>query len=220
MIRRVLLCTAAILVLPGAAVAQDQPGSVDWSGYYAGVLGGTADFEAERRSPKGGTESFSGNGRLQGLVAGFNVQRNQWVYGIEADIASLDWTQDDLESSRSPGQGLDATAAASLRGRFGFAHGQTLVFATAGIGHVDRQYTGHRGKGAPPVTDLSGTGPVAGVGIEHRVGKNLSLGLEGLVFFEDKTFGEVSDRSCSSGYCSALNAGNVGIIRARLTYSW
>lgn len=219
MIRSALLCTAAILVFPVAAVAQDQPGSVDWSGFYAGVLGGTADFEAERRSPKGSAETFSGNGRLLGLVAGFNVQQNHWVYGIEADIAALDWTQDVLESSRSPGQGIDATAAASLRGRFGFAHGQTLFFATAGIGHVDRQYTGFSRRGAPPVTDLGGTGPVAGLGIEHRVGKNLSLGLEGLVFFVDKTVEEVSE-FCSPGFCSELNAGNVGIIRARLTYSW
>lgn len=221
MIRYALLSTAAFLVLPVSAVAQDQRASVDWSGFYAGALGGTADFDAERRFRKNDPQSISGNGRLQGLVAGFNIQQNHWVYGIEADIASLDWTQYyNPLLSRSPGEGIDATSAASLRGRFGFAHGQTLVFATAGIGHVERQYTGFGNKYPLPVTDLSATGPVAGLGIEHRVGKNLSLGLESLVFFVDKTAEEVLEQPCSPGYCPELNAGNVGIIRARLTYSW
>ena len=213
---RALMSTAAILIVPIAAVAQEQRGSVDWSGYYAGVFGGTAEFEAERRSQNSVT-SFSGNGSIQGLVAGYNVQQNDWFYGIEADIATLNWTQDDLgDVTPGPAEAIDATAAASLRGRFGFVQDRTLFFATAGIGRVDRQFT----DGSGGELDLSGTGPVAGLGVEHRLEKNISVGLEGLVFFMDETADEVTLVSFTYDATTELNAGNVGILRARVTYSW
>ena len=215
---RALMSTAAILIVPIAAAAQEQRGSVDWSGYYAGVFGGTAEFEAERRSQNSVT-SFSGNGSIQGLVAGYNVQRNDWIYGIEADIAALSWTQGNQDSlSSGPGEGFDVNSVASLRGRFGFVQNQTLFFATAGIGRVDRQYTGS-GVGE---LDLSGTGAVAGLGVEHRLDETVSVGLEGIVFFMDESADEVfnSGDSSESFVPTELKAGNVGIIRARVTYSW
>jgi hypothetical protein len=47
------------------------------------------------------------------------------------------------------------------------------------------------------------------------------VGLEGLVFFVDDSADEVTLDSSFSNYASTeLNAGNVGIIRARVTYSW
>ena len=213
---RALMSTAAILIVPIAAVAQEQRGSVDWSGYYAGVFGGTAEFEAERRSQNSVT-SFSGNGSIQGLVAGYNVQQNDWIYGIEADIAALSWTQGNQDSlSSGPGEGFDVTSAASLRGRLGFVQDRTMFFATAGIGRVDRQFT----DGSGGELDLSGTGPVAGLGVEHRLEKNISVGLEGLVFFLDESADEVTLGSFSNDATTELNAGNVGILRARVTYSW
>ena len=215
---RALMSTAAILIVPIAAAAQEQREYVDWSGYYAGVFGGTAEFDAERRDGGSLMTSFSGNGSIQGLVAGYNVQRNDWIYGIEADIAALSWTQGNQDSlSSGPGEGFDVTSAASLRGRFGFVQDRTLFFATAGIGRVNRQYTGSSGG----ELDLSGTGPVAGFGVEHRLDSNVSVGLEGLVFFVDDSADEVTLDSSFSNYASTeLNAGNVGIIRARVTYSW
>lgn len=212
---RALMSTAAILSVPIAAAAQEQREPVDWSGYYAGVFGGTAEFDAERRNLSSLMTSFSGNGSGQGLVAGYNVQRNDWLYGIEADIAALNWTQGNQDSlSSGTGEGFDVTSAASLRGRFGFVQDRTLFFATAGIGHVDRRYTGSSGI----ELDLSGTGPVAGFGVEHRLEKNISVGLEGLVFFMDESADEVA--LDSFGATTELNAGNVGIIRVRVTYSW
>ena len=93
-----------------------------------------------------------------------------------------------------------------------------MFFATAGIGRVDRQYTGSSGG----ELDLSGTGPVAGLGVEHRLDENVSVGLEGLVFFMDESADEVfnSGDSSESFVPTELKAGNVGIIRARVTYSW
>ena len=214
---RALMSSAAILLVPIAAAAQEQREPVDWSGYYAGVLGGTAEFDAERHNQSSLMTSFSGNGSIQGLVAGYNVQRNDWIYGIEADIAALSWTQGNQDSlSSGPGEGFDVNSAASLRGRLGFVQNQTLFFASAGIGRVDRQYTGSSGG----ELDLSGTGPVAGLGVEHRLDENVSLGLEGLVFFMDETADEVTLVSFSNDATTELNAGNVGIIRARVTYSW
>jgi hypothetical protein len=217
---RALMSTAAILIVPIAAAAQEQRESVDWSGYYAGVFGGTAEFDAERRDGGSLMTSFSGHGSIQGLVAGYNVQRNDWIYGIEADIAALNWTHGNQDSlSSGTGERFDVTSAASLRGRFGFVQDQTMFFATAGIGHVDRQYTGSGGS----ELDLSGTGPVAGLGVEHRLDENVSVGLEGLLFFVDESADEhtlYANSSPTASASSELNAGNVGILRARVTYSW
>jgi hypothetical protein len=215
---RALMSTAAILIVPIAAAAQEQRESVDWSGYYAGVFGGTAEFAAERRNQNSLMTSFSGNGSIQGLIAGYNVQRNDWLYGIEADIAALSWTQGNQDSlSSGTGDGFEVTSAASLRGRLGFVRDRTMFFATAGIGRVDRQYTGS----SVGELDLSGTGPVAGFGVEHRLDSNVSVGLEGLIFFVDDSADEVTlDSSFSEFSSTELNAGNVGIIRARVTYSW
>ena len=91
-----------------------------------------------------------------------------------------------------------------------------MFFATAGIGRVDRQDTGSSGG----ELDLSGTGPVAGFGVEHRLDENVSVGLEGLVFLLDESVDEVYNNSGTSDASTELNAGNVGIIRARVTYSW
>jgi hypothetical protein len=94
-----------------------------------------------------------------------------------------------------------------------------MFFATAGIGRVDRQYTGSGGG----ELDLSGTGPVAGLGVEHRLEKNITVGLEGLLFFVDESADEhtlYSNGSTSVSASTELNAGNVGILRARVTYSW
>ena len=67
----------------------------------------------------------------------------------------------------------------------------------------------------------AGKGPVAGFGVEHRLDSNVSVGLEGLIFFVDDTADEVTlDSSFSEFSSTELNAGNVGIIRARVTYSW
>lgn len=215
---RALLCSAAIFVLPITAVAQEDRSSVDWSGYYVGVFGGTAEFDAERRDGRSLMTSFSGDGRIQGLVAGYNVQRNDWLYGFEADITAINWTQDRNGFTSRAAEEIDATSAASLRGRLGFVQDRTMFFATAGIGRVDRQYTGSSGG----ELDLSGTGPVAGLGVEHRLDTNVSVGLERLVFFTDESADEVTlySNSKTSDASTELKAGNVGIIRARVTYSW
>ena len=218
---RALLCSAAMFVVPITAVAQEDRSSVDWSGYYAGVFGGTAEFDAERRKKDRLMTSFSDGGRIQGLVAGYNVQRNDWLYGVEADIAAINWAQDRNGFASRAAEKIDATSAASLRGRFGFVQNQTLVFATAGIGRVDRQYTRSFDGIVTAELDLSGTGPIAGLGIEHRLEENVSVGLEGLVFFVEGSADEVTLDSRRTGDAGTeLKAGNVGIIRARVTYSW
>jgi outer membrane immunogenic protein len=109
---------------------------------------------------------------LGGVHAGYNWQRHgNVVLGVEGDVDFAD----------------DIDYLASLRGRLGFAAGPTLFYATAGVAFLG-------------VDDAFGdddtlTGWVAGLGLEHKVRENVSVGLEGLYydFDEDDNFGQDAD---------------------------
>ncbi|NJM35942.1 MAG: porin family protein [Rhodomicrobium sp.] len=187
-----LLGAAALLMAAPAANAADvynkggslKDGPVDyiapvaWTGFYVGVnLGGAWDD----------TDDFEvvGDTLLGGGHIGYNWQGpSNIVLGIEGDVSFLD----------------DVEYLATIRGRLGYAFGPTLVYATAGgafIGFDDDDVFG----------DDSGSGWVAGGGIEYKFKDNWSVGAEGLYYgFEaEDGFGDDEDA-------------NFFTARARLTY--
>jgi outer membrane immunogenic protein len=118
---------------------------------------------------------------LGGLHAGFNWQKpGGFVLGVEGDVDFID----------------DIDYLASLRGRLGLARGATLFYATAGVAFLglDDEFA----------DDDTLTGWTAGLGVEHKIRDNVSLGLEGLYYnFEEETDNDDAD---------------FWSIRARLTY--
>lgn len=116
-----------------------------------------------------------------GLHAGYNWQKHgNLVLGIEGDVDFAD----------------DIDYLATLRGRLGYAAGSTLFYATGGVAFLG-------------VDDAFGdsdsfTGYVAGLGIEHKLRENVSLGVESLYYnFEDDLDSDDAD---------------FWSVRARLTY--
>jgi outer membrane immunogenic protein len=98
-----------------------------WSGLYLGGHGGYGAGTVSPFDPKGG---FAGG------QAGYNYQLGNWVIGVEGDGAWASMT------SKAPiitlsGAGTatfkDQTLA-TIRGRFGFAAGNLLFYATGGAG--------------------------------------------------------------------------------------
>jgi outer membrane immunogenic protein len=106
------------------------------------------------------------------------------VLGIEGDVNFVD----------------DIEYLASLRARIGLAAGPTLFYATGGgaiLGFED---------------DLGGdddelTGYVVGLGVEHKLRDNVSVGLEGLYYSFDEDDNNVVDDEL-----------DFWTVRARLTY--
>jgi outer membrane immunogenic protein len=128
----------------------------NWTGFYVGAHAGygwgTADIDISNFGANwcvpcqgtliaNGTPSLRVDGYVVGGQAGFNQQVGQWVFGVEADLASAR-----LKGSRttgvitSPGlqpvsfaERVDADWIFTLRPRIGFAFDSVLVYATGGL---------------------------------------------------------------------------------------
>jgi outer membrane immunogenic protein len=153
----------------------DYAPSITWTGFYVGAHVGAAFSDNED------VEIVDDAAFLAGAHLGYNWQgpRNL-VIGIEGDVSFLD----------------DIDYLASIRGRLGYSFGPTLAYATGGAAFMgfDEDLGG----------DDSDTGWVAGLGLEHKLRENVSIGAEALYYgFENDDFGDDN---------------NFWAARARLTY--
>lgn len=132
--------------------------AIGWSGFYlGGHLGGAwGDGDDSLANPA----IFDGDGSVIGGVHfGYNWQRgSDWVFGLEGDVSFAD----------------DLDYVATIRGRLGYDFGRTLFYGTGGVAFA--------GFDDSVFTDDSQTGWVAGLGFDHKLRENFSLGLEGLYY--------------------------------------
>ena len=190
---------------------QPQLGA-DWSGGYAGIFGGAgistgraalADFYGALIPADVAYGLFPGEikhakaGGLVGAAAGVNFQSGAFVGGVEADIgyAFTDVHNsysriDNVPGSPFPGVSTntgyetDFGLLGTLRARGGYAFGDTLLFATAGLAAGDVR--NRLSLGLPEIgyasPDWSGSGMrfgyALGIGVEHRLTGNVNLKFE------------------------------------------
>ena len=153
----------------------DYVPSITWTGFYVGGHLGAAFSDNED------VDIIDDAAFLAGAHLGYNWQGpSNIVIGIEGDVSFLD----------------DIDYLASVRGRLGYAFGPRLAYVTGGAAFLgfDENLAG----------DDSDTGWVAGLGLEHKLRENVSIGAEALYYgFE----GEDTD-----------DDNNFWTARARLTY--
>jgi outer membrane immunogenic protein len=212
------LAAAAAAVLAGSAFAADLPLApppppvpiFTWTGVY---LGGQIGYAWGNDKPNWaiGTPAafFSDNfgnsaqGVIGGAHVGYNLQINQWVIGIEADVDGTSLSKTVLvpltdgfgntgtitATSRSSVQG-------SIRGRIGWAFDRVLVYGTGGVAFagitnnfVDTTglFTGFPGSNAS--FSNTRTGWTAGGGLEYAVTNNWSVRAE----YRYSDFGHLSN---------------------------
>ncbi len=204
----------------GAAYAADLPAPpsapytkapivsplTNWSGFYIGAMGG---YGSENTS-----DQFAIKGGFAGGTIGYNWQFGQFVAGIEADGA---WA--DINNSVTqvfPGVGtLTATAKvdslATIRGRFGVAVDQVLLYGTAGLALADAKL-GAIAPGVAVSDSQTLTGWTAGAGIEWMFlphwsvkGEYLYRSFSGQTFFAAQLPPGVQTGTLN------INSGQVGI---------
>jgi len=214
--RKALPIALALSVVCTASIAEETLLAADWSGPYAGFKVGLtqSDGAAKLRYFSGdlltldvqnGLFPAKIDGRrrtgLAGIGAGYNLQWGSFVAGVEADVSLLNHTQTHAFSRVDPnpnpiffGQDTNTTYTTefanlmTLRVRGGYAQGQNLFFATAGLaaGEVRNDFTlDLPGLGySSPDWSKSGMryGTVFGVGLERRFTKRMSLKAEVLRF--------------------------------------
>ena len=105
----------------------------------------------------GEAAGVSGDGMVYGLTAGYDYDLGNWVLGAGIDY---DWTDIGIG-------GVNVDNLARLKLRAGYDLGQGLAYGTAG---VEKAFT----------TAGDDTGWIAGLGYEHKLTDNISLGAEAL----------------------------------------
>lgn len=158
--------------LKDGPVADYRP-AITWTGFYIGAhIGSTFDDTIEID----GFEEEIDENFLAGVHVGYNWQTaGNLVFGLEGSWSFL--TGDEIEGDDVIFVDAEDNWLASIRARLGYAAGSTLLYATGGVAFLDSDL----------YTDTS-VGWVAGLGLDHKLRDNVSIGLEGLYYsFDDES---------------------------------
>ena len=203
-----LLSTVSALALAGNAFAADMPVKApppavvvapSWSGFYLGGHGGVGWLRHEQNitSPnvtflscttfsRNSTCAIRDTGAVFGAQAGYNLQVQQWVFGVESDVS---WTSLSKTGAFFPLPNPTVVYSvhdridwlASVRGRLGWAANDWLFYATGGVAFTNFT-AGHFREGAGGIimdrVDKAKVGWVAGGGIEKMFNRNWSARAE------------------------------------------
>jgi outer membrane immunogenic protein len=162
-----------------------------WTGFYAGVDVGGAWGHVDIKDTTGGVPpgpfSFSPSGVLGGGTVGYNLQRGNFVFGIEGDIGYLDLHGSTIiPSSTAPyhqNGTLDGGAYGDITGRLGFTFDRTLVYAKAGFAVFNGEGEQVTTKpGYSPTGTSTFTGWTVGGGVERFISPAWSVKAEYLHF--------------------------------------
>jgi len=217
-----LLGTASSMVLAASASAADLPlkaaapaalPASNWTGFYIGVHGGVARSNYSVNIDRDAylTHTDGATGGVFGGQIGYNWQNRYWVYGVEADGS---WTGLDRSYVGVGSQAYGKTEwLASLRGRMGVALDDSLIYVTGGLA------LGHSGWGfaytGDPLlaNDKTRVGWVAGVGVEHMLGRNYSVRGEILYYDLGRASGSYGTQSgtFTSAFTNQVTVGRVGL---------
>ena len=208
---RILIVGAVLSVSCISAFADETDSSRvhDWSGVSVGIFGGgawssfdqtelyTEAFGGSWYFPPGPNPDYSyrDNSVFYGMQADWTHQSGQVVYGIGAELGSMNiaLTEDDPNALPIPFPGpsgpvtdLDAGYFGSLTGRLGVASDRFLIYLRGGIAlmEVDVENTDECGRSFCGQITIDAKanevlpGFTAGAGIEFAINDNFSAGLE------------------------------------------
>ena len=214
--KRVLLSGVAFAALLSSASAADIPRRVmerqvaapvphvvayNWTGFYLGLNGGW-----------GWGSDDGGSGGLIGGTLGYNWQMNQFVFGIETDIA---WSGIETDGRCRGGLRCEVSNdwLGTARGRIGLAMDRVMPYVTGGLAYGDVSAS------APGLRDRSEVqaGWTLGAGVEFALTAPWTAKLEYLYV----DLGDLGDFDCGRRCGTAgPNSGefNAHILRAGLNF--
>lgn len=165
--------------------APPPPPAFSWTGFYIGGQVGYQWGESDDPFLSNGAATLAApeyahndEGVVGGAHAGYNLQFDQFVVGVEGDVDGSSY-----EGSVAFGPTIEKTEIpieGSFRGRLGFAFDRVLIYGTGGLAlaSVEGSFS------APTVSTLSASGTqgragwTAGGGIEYAITNNWSVSAE------------------------------------------
>jgi outer membrane immunogenic protein len=177
---------AALILLPLQALAQDA----DWSGAFVGAKVGLGAIESEihdfDEEAAFGYSKNDGAAATVDLQAGYNWQSGNFVYGAVLSIGATNFDESfDTDFCSPTTHATTVNALASLRGRAGFAAGNTLFYGTAGIASIDTEESLACDDDISFEVDDRYEALVVGFGVESMMTDNLSISAEYLSYIAD-----------------------------------
>ncbi len=156
-----------------------------WGGGYVGLLGTYGMLTNHSGLYYGGTRTTIADQTL-GVVGGYNVQRGNFVYGLEADVSGA------MEADKIWGDDYLSDHSwnwlTTIRGRAGISTGSALFYTTAGLAFADLELGACEGdadetcadSGADYDSRYSGvsTGLAAGFGVAVRLNERTAVNAE------------------------------------------
>jgi len=177
-----------------------------WTGFYAGANLGWA-FGSVSNSNFGNPSTA-----LFGAQAGYNMQMNQFVLGLEADIEG---TGMPVTSSGPLGSNKFGTHTLTTeRVRAGFAMDRTLFYLTGGYAGVQTTASYAAAAGGSGYASQWRNGGAIGAGVEYALTNNITTKIEYLYL-------PFSSANYFSGTPAAENSDlSLNIVRAGLNYKF
>lgn len=246
-----LLATTALVAINFGAIAADLPSRTaasapapvfvaapSWGGFYGGVVGGYAGFDAKVNdsAQPDPLNQFPGDsfrhkpaGFFGGLVFGHNWQSGRFVFGVEADASFANISKNTL------GDGSDAflltkiSSLGTLRGRLGYTIlDNVLVYATGGAaianftqraGDKDNNNTQWDSEDSIVKLNKWKAGWVIGAGVEAKLAANWTARGEYL-YADFGKYSAVSDDRSPGDRSNGSFSNTAHIFRVGLTYSF
>ncbi len=201
------LCALPLgLLCSTSALAQSASG---FEGAYAGLELGAARADGNADYPVLSGGNVSGpydpdNGRGYGILAGYNVQNGNMIYGAELRYTNL---IDVSERGASDAEIREVLDVADIRGRVGYARGDVLFYGALGWSwsrfrvHPSRLFEGRD-------SQITMDGFNVGLGVEYNFSDNWVVG-------GDFTYRDVSGRFDEASSDTDID---ISTISARLAY--
>ena len=169
MFRKISFALIATMMTTATATAADDmlASHQTWAGPYFGLHAGAVfgDFNNDFSVGPGPNKDFGGPSG--GVLAGYNFQHGNLVFGVEADFSLMD-----IRAKTAGLAKFRENYGFSIRGRIGTVMDDYLLFATAGWAFTDKYF-----KFAGGASDHKwGDGFTAGVGIEGAANALFNLG--------------------------------------------
>lgn len=158
--KSILLASAAYLGLAAGASAQ----SLDWSGFYGGVMAGKTTEEEDLYDGGVLSSTYDYDGGYTGLFAGFNAQNGQVVYGGE-----LAYSPGDVDDPAS--HSIVHSKYLDLKGRVGYATDPVLFYGVLGYSWANMVES-------PGNVDETIKGLNYGLGVEYQLNNRVFIGAE------------------------------------------
>lgn len=192
-----IMMVAALALAPAMSNAMGH--TQDWTGAYGGVTFGGSDITATVK-PLSDLE-LEGDGGSTGIFAGYNMQVDGIVYGVEFDFDATNYlVGEDILTDDA----VLVESTARLKARVGVPVGNGLAYGVAGIVGASTNTVipnAKTGLGADFAVQ-DGAGYLVGAGYDMKFGDNLIAGAEVLYheFDDDVLNVEVTTLRVRVGY--------------------